>query len=128
MPVRHPCVTFASVSKNVNNKAREYFTMALDYLGIPSTLNSLERCGKQEIFFQKLCLYFKQWLKEYHGNSIAEKEMTILKKNDLESLGMDAREKLRSFLKSMEDICNSSLEADKPLLQIITELHTTCLE
>lgn len=110
-----------------NKMTREYFSLTLEYPGIPTSLIALERYGKHNIFYQKLCLYFEQWLKDYHGNTINEEERTMLRKGDLESLSMDAREKLRSFLSSIEDYCDSSLDADQPLLQITAELNRACL-
>lgn len=107
-----------------NDKTKEYFTMMLEYLGIPSTLVSLRESGKQKIFYQKLYLYFEQWLKDYHRNTINEEEMTLLTKGDLESLSKDTREKLSSFLSSIEDYCNSSVDPDEALLQIVAELNS----
>jgi hypothetical protein len=111
-----------------NDKTKEHFSLVLEYSGIPTNLVALERSGKQEIFFKNLCLYFEKWLIDYHRDSIAEEETASLRKGDLESLSGNTKEKLKSFLSSIEDHCNSSLEADNPLLQIITELDRTCLQ
>lgn len=107
-----------------NSKAKEDFTIVLEYLGIPTSLVTLARSGKQQIFFNRLSLYFQKWLKDYHMVSISEDEMTGLVRGDLDWLGQDARKKFGLFLSSIRDHCDSSHDTDNPLLPIIAEMQT----
>jgi hypothetical protein len=90
------------------------------------TLASLAKSGKQGSFYKRLSTYFEGWLEFFQRDKLTEEEIASLRKGDLDSLGHDAKQKLRLFLSSIIDSSNSPLEDDKLHLPIIEELYMVC--
>jgi hypothetical protein len=119
--------TLAEQLAKDQGKRKEQFIITLVYVGIPVNLVSLATSNELLPFCDRLSTYFEEWLQRFQGDEISEEDKGSLRKGDFDMLSLEVKEKLRSFLSSIEDTSsNSPLENDNLHLPVITEMYKLC--